>query len=391
MTFRILSLDGGGTWALLEAMALEDLFPNCSGHQILGRFDLAVANSGGSIVLAGLILNMKPSLIRLFFEDEAKRASIFSKKPWAQEELARGLPIFPRYVASEKRIGLEAIMGPQGNFALMQWPRNEGWPNGPGGDPVRFLIMAFDYDRLREDFLRSYAVPKTGAWAERVSLVEAVHASTNAPVIYFDEPALADGKRYWDGAMGAYNNPVMAGVVDAIALGVDPAAVEILSLGTGTVRLVPPDLAPKGAPPDLLGENVTPGKLTDLRRASSCITDDPPDAATFTAHVVLGNAADKAGRIVRLNPVVQPVNQNGAWTYPKGLPKEVFDPLTKLDMDAVENSQVELIKRLGEAWIHEGAPNQPIRMLDDLSCGLGDRTYVQAKARWRAMTGNPLC
>jgi hypothetical protein len=141
----------------------------------------------------------------------------------------------------------------------------------------------------------------------------------------------------------------------------------------------------------LLGENAKPGKLTDLRRASGCITDDPPDAATFTAHVVLGNAADKAGRVVRLNPVVQPVNQNGGWTYPKGLPKEVFDPLAKLDMDAIENSQVELIKRLGDAWIHEGAPNQPIRMLDDLSCGLGDGTYAQAKARWRAMTGNSLC
>jgi len=56
MTFRILSLDGGGTWALIEAMALGDLYPGETGHQILSHFDLATANSGGSIVLGGLML-----------------------------------------------------------------------------------------------------------------------------------------------------------------------------------------------------------------------------------------------------------------------------------------------------------------------------------------------
>lgn len=161
MTFRILSLDGGGTWALIEAMALEDLFPNCSGHEILSQFDLAVANSGGSIVLAGLVLDMTPTQIRSFFEDEAKRASIFYEKPWAEEELAHRIPVFPRYVAEEKRNGLAGVMGPQGNLALLQLPHGVGLPSGPAGNPVGFLIMAFDYDRLREDFLRSYAVPKT--------------------------------------------------------------------------------------------------------------------------------------------------------------------------------------------------------------------------------------
>ena len=56
MTFRILSLDGGGPWALLQAMALARLYPGLDGHAILGRFDLAIANSGGSITLAGLAM-----------------------------------------------------------------------------------------------------------------------------------------------------------------------------------------------------------------------------------------------------------------------------------------------------------------------------------------------
>ncbi len=34
--------------------------------------------------------------------------------------------------------------------------------------------------------------------------------------------------------MGGYNNPLMAGIVDAVALGADPAQITCLSLGTGT-------------------------------------------------------------------------------------------------------------------------------------------------------------
>ena len=53
MSYKILSLDGGGTWAILEVMALKAIYGgDTPGHQILAEFDLAVANSGGSIVLA---------------------------------------------------------------------------------------------------------------------------------------------------------------------------------------------------------------------------------------------------------------------------------------------------------------------------------------------------
>jgi hypothetical protein len=387
MAFRILSLDGGGTWALLEAMALEDLYPGCSGHQILAHFDLAVANSGGSIVLAGLVLDMRPKGICNFFEDRAKRLAIFHKKCWLDVILSRRVPIFPRYVAAQKRIGLAKQMGELGDLSLADWSSRAGWPNGPLGEPSRVLIVAFDYDRLREAMLRSYPVPQTQTMAQQLSLVDAVHASTNAPVSYFDAPAFVGKKRYWDGAMGAYNNPLMAGVVDALSLGAEPTAIEILSIGTGSVRLVPPDLVPPGTPPDLLTAKVKSGVLTNATRAAGCITDDPPDAATNTAHIVLGNAPDRLGRVVRLSPIVQPVKRDGSWTYPEGLPQAIFDGLIQLGMDAVEDKDVDLIRQLGIAWIRDGAPNHPIRMRDDLTTGLGDPTYASAKARWQAMAG----
>jgi patatin-like phospholipase/acyl hydrolase len=63
--YRILSLDGGGSWALIEVMALIEMYTaTTTGHQVLNDFDLAVANSGGSIVLGGLVEDMQLGMLR---------------------------------------------------------------------------------------------------------------------------------------------------------------------------------------------------------------------------------------------------------------------------------------------------------------------------------------
>ena len=46
-------------------------------------------------------------------------------------------------------------------------------------------------------------------------------------------------KRCWDGAIGGYNNPVLAGLIEALANGISLDAVRVLSIGTGSVRLPP--------------------------------------------------------------------------------------------------------------------------------------------------------
>ena len=53
--FRILCLDGGGTFALIQAMALDALYPGQSGHEVLSHFDLVAGCSGGAVVTAGLL------------------------------------------------------------------------------------------------------------------------------------------------------------------------------------------------------------------------------------------------------------------------------------------------------------------------------------------------
>ncbi len=54
--YRILSLDGGGSWSLIQIRALQEIYgDNIKGRDLLAKFDLVAANSAGSIVAATLI------------------------------------------------------------------------------------------------------------------------------------------------------------------------------------------------------------------------------------------------------------------------------------------------------------------------------------------------
>jgi hypothetical protein len=391
MTQKILSLDGGGTWALLEAMALHAIYGDTPGWQILAEFDLAVANSGGSIVLGGLIENMTPSQILNLFDDVNSRRGIFAKAPFL-ETLLSHIPIFPKYSAVGKRQGLGVAFGPAGDRTMADLSRQAGWPSGPNNQPVKILIVGFDYDALRAVFFRSYNTA-AGAKADQVALVDAVHASSNAPVVYFDAPALFNNRRYWDGAMGGFNNPLMAGVVDLLAEGAPAGEIVALTIGTGTVKLLPPG-APGNADANLRQAVEEQNVINDLGKAAGCITDDPPDNASYAAHVILTQArgADVThmGPVVRLNPVIRPVRQGDNWSVPAGLEFSQFETLKGLAMDAVDQDKVDLIKVLGGAWIAGSVPNQPIRMRsDDLKAEPGDEVFADGANRWRVLSQAP--
>src|SRR5438309_8243581 len=109
MSYRILSLDGGGSWSLTQIMTLIDLYRSggslLTGHHVLRDFDLVVANSGGSIVLGGLIKDLPLTDIQSIFEDKAFRQSIFAaEKGWrnlAMSLMGRGGGVRPRYSARQ--------------------------------------------------------------------------------------------------------------------------------------------------------------------------------------------------------------------------------------------------------------------------------------------------
>ena len=123
MTYKILSLDGGGAWALIQVKALQKVFgdPDMAGHAVLSHFDLAVANSGGSIVLGGLLENQSLSNILNFFMNETARRSIFqSTSDLVDEVLSKLLRFGPKYSTTKKLPALQRLLPASGGKRMTE-------------------------------------------------------------------------------------------------------------------------------------------------------------------------------------------------------------------------------------------------------------------------------
>jgi Patatin-like phospholipase len=411
MSYRILSLDGGGIWALMQVkalMALPDYDENTSGHAVLNDFDMIAANSGGSIVLGALLENLTLGDTLALFENEGKRRSIFSLAGLTDvvlhnlaENLAQVVPpdsslnlsgVVPKYSAKNKLPALQRVLPTMGNVPLAQAAASV---HGHRSKGVHLLVIGLDYDLNRAFFFRSSEVsgPQWGkGQVAEVTLAEAIHASTNAPVKYFDAPAqFADrpGHRYWDGAIAGCNNPVLAAVTEAIGMDQAPAGLAVLSIGTGSVALRWPEPGRDSSPyvQPLLEHGIVP----DLRKVATSIIDDPPDIATFLAHVMTGKGkgvkkpADS--RIVRMSPLIRPVKKrDGTWSAPGSMSAAEFAYLANLDLDAIEQRQVDAISSYADLWLKNVAPNQPIRMDGNtFNRELGQSTFRNAVRAWKAI------
>ena len=373
MTCRILSLDGGGTWAVLEAMALARLYPNMGGREVLAQFDIAAGNSGGAIVLAALLADMTPDAIVALFRDETSRGRLYVPVEGA-EALAAKTGLAPRWSAAGKLAGIMATLGDMGNTALDAL-----------GITTRILIPAYEVDTGRAEVYRSRPSPLGAAMPVPVGL--AAHASSSAPVVYFDAPADVFGVRMWDGGIGGYNNPVMLAVAEAMSLG----ETDIVALSIGTAQAWRPLGPPAGGDPATLhSPRVSLGAVGAVKLLATAVIGDPPQAAVVHASAVT------RGGVVRLSPSIQPVATartmpNGPrWALPRGYatirpdnPMAAFADLVGFDMDVNAQADVETIVALGNAWMADALPNQPIIM--DPATGravLGAPTWSAAIAQW---------
>lgn len=397
--YKILSLDGGGSWALVQAMALRRIFGDIPGREILAHFDLVVANSGGSIVAAGLAENYKPSQLEQLFLNEATRKSIFSNLGFTQKSfitrVTRLFGIGPKYSAQAKYEGLKNVLPELSKIPLTQVPALI-----PGERNTQFLITTYDYYRNRARFFRSNmkSYSKTANLANRrrrnvpknpdpATLVQAIHAATNAPLNYFDKPAKIEFETsrgiverfFWDGAVGGYNNPVLAGVIEALSNGITGNKMHILSIGTG-IKYLPKQDVFQTAYEELVIRFEKPSFTKDLIKMTSSILSDPPDAASYTSYTIIApDLPAKSERFVRLCPVIQPklnlIDNIPTWDIPEEYNFPEFRDLLNLEMDAIEDKHVQLIKKMTALWLEDKTLNQPIRNDKYLRCLLGHNTF----------------
>jgi hypothetical protein len=359
---------------------------DAGGHDVLRNFSLVVANSGGSIVAASLAVDQRLSEIAAFVLDPVRR-NRGSVPTWTERYfpwIARLLPV-PRYTTAGKSANLLRELGERSLQELRAWPgRDEELPD--------LLILGFNYDSERASFFRtnttSPAASRVSSVPDTATLLDAVNASTTAPVAFYDAPAHVEGpsgtNRYWDGAIAGYNNPVMAGVVEALAAGVRHDQIGVLSLGTATLRRpLRLDASPNDA---RFATRAKASWFGDVKKFASAIVDDPPDAATYVAHVTLGGelprgeATVAGGPVVRMSPVIRPVwdAQTCDWVWPPALDREQWEKLTKLDMATTAQDDLLLIDALASKWLEGEVPNQPIRPDEHLNAEIGHDTFPPA-------------
>jgi uncharacterized protein len=236
------------------------------------------------------------------------------------------------------------------------------------------IISAYDRDRNRAEFFRSDtgsrsasaigpATPDPEASLDP-QFPQILHASTVGLGDDFHPPPRIGNSRFCEGGAAGFCNPVLAAVTEAFANKEDPRDIRVLSIGSGTIQPPTPRIS---------------------------VLTNPPEVATFIAHVMLGQDMPHAakhpvsGNVVRMSPVahIKPKDTRGA---PEGLSESQFQRLAGLEIHAVEQEQIELIQDLGNRWVDGKVWNQPIRPSRDYTCEIGQPTFAAARDAWHNLT-----
>lgn len=218
MTYRILSLDGGGIRGIISAVILAE------AEQVLNQplnqyFDLIAGTSTGSILASAIAMGRKSQeIIRLYQE---KGVRIF---PYQGRFSPRRLGLVFQY-------GLSAPLYP--DDGLIQVLQEEFGSTQLSDIPNSLQLMMIAYDTMG----RKPIVFKS--WRQdqdffNIPLWEACVCSSSAPT-YFPAHRLQTPTRQYsviDGGVGA-NNPAAAALAEALRLNHSIQDISILSIGTG--------------------------------------------------------------------------------------------------------------------------------------------------------------
>ncbi|CAM9876458.1 unnamed protein product [Phaeothamnion confervicola] len=210
--FRILAIDGGGIRGILPAAVLSELETQYLGGQSIGRyFDLIVGTSTGGIISLGLGSGMTARELRDLY-------------------LTRGQEIFPpaKHFRTVTR-SLRGLLMPRFEQAALRKVLTDTLGNRILGDSTNRLCIPSCDGRYGDVYIFKTAHHPDYKKDWREAMIDIAIATAAAPT-YF-KPYAKGGYRFVDGGLWA-NNPVMIGLVDALAcFDVDRHRIRILSLG----------------------------------------------------------------------------------------------------------------------------------------------------------------
>jgi uncharacterized protein len=274
--FRILSIDGGGIRGILPATVLTEIEARYLGRRCVGDyFDMITGTSTGGIIALGLSIGKTAkTILDLYIE--------------------HGDKVFPpaRYNFLNLRSMWRSIQGMQHHRydpAQLEGPLKDIFQSAKIGDAERRLcVPSFDGFTEVNVFKTPHHPDYKMDWKE--DMVTVAMATAAAPT-YF--PIYKNGERMFaDGGVWA-NNPVMIGLVDALACyRLQRRQVHILSLGTGDTEI------------KFSEEQILHGGLWDWKAIMSSAMHLQSQNATGQAGLLIGR-----DQLIRLNAPPPPTGQ----------------------------------------------------------------------------------
>ena len=220
--FRILSLAGGGYLGLYTACVLAELEAR-AGVPLARRFDLIAGTSVGGILALGLAYEVPVAQMRKLFVERGAR--IFSTRPLATGPVSKLLDL------------TRSVFGPKYSGAALRKALSEHLGKRTLGEARHaVLVPAVNVSRSMTKVFKSPHGPRSRG-DEAVLAVDAAMATCAAPS-YFPAVRIGDSL-YTDGGMFAVAPDLVALHEAEQFLGVDPADVSMLSIGTATLQYMP--------------------------------------------------------------------------------------------------------------------------------------------------------
>lgn len=237
MTYKILSLDGGGIRGVLSAtllMEVEKIVQEKTGKELHEYFDLISGTSTGSILAAGIACKMTAQELRQLYLDCGK--DIFLKSVRQQRKwrwLSQAFGGYALYPHERGEQGVSKVLQKK----LIHRDLNK-CPKISEITSTHLLILAYDVFSRNTTWFTNNPQSEKSCWYDNIELWKICTASASAPT-FFPPCKLPykDGHLpHIDGGVSA-NNPELSAIAHALLLEKENKLklddIAVLSIGTG--------------------------------------------------------------------------------------------------------------------------------------------------------------
>ncbi|BAZ28871.1 patatin [Cylindrospermum sp. NIES-4074] len=246
MTFKILSLDGGGIRGVITARILEEVEKKVQaihGKKLNEYFDLIAGTSTGSILAAGLVIGKSASQLKNLYLTEGR--TIFPKRSGFVDSLWDKVPLLPFRGPKYSHDGLIEVLKKNlhhDNFGDMKIGQIKEY-HKISNSQANLLILAYDTLNRNTTFFLSKHDSSRGRWYDHTELWKICVCSASAPTFFppyeirwtdsRDETKTEYKFPHVDGGVAA-NNPSLAALIHVMQTEKQKLEdISILSIGTG--------------------------------------------------------------------------------------------------------------------------------------------------------------